>query len=109
MAEQIPLQLAGSPQAFRTSAAIDEYSAYLLFPVEKQLIAKHCRPGDRILDRLHTLYTSADFVIRQTESTGLKFLETMWLKMIGNDRVDKYFSPYLYYIFTKRGNQPPAR
>jgi ubiquinone/menaquinone biosynthesis C-methylase UbiE len=240
--EQIPLELAENLQAFKTSAAIDEYSAYLLFPEEKQLISKHYRPGDRILDLacgmgrttlrlhemgfsvtgidasevfintaqrrfpyldlrlgsydrieepieafshvliscngidyafpesqrvvalrecarvlkpggtliysshnikslhffspryrgrlrwkfrnslkafkqrayvvevgLHTLYTSADFVIRQTESTGLKFLETMWLKMIGNDRVDKYFSPYLYYVFTKRGNPPPAR
>jgi SAM-dependent methyltransferase len=235
--EQIPLELAENLQAFKTSEAIDEYSAYLLFPEEKQLVAKHYKPGDRVLDLacgmgrttlrlhemgfsvrgvdasevfiktaqsrfpyldlrvgsydrieepddsfshvliscngidyafpecqrvaalrecarvlkpggtliysshnikslhffspryrgrlgwkfrntlkafkpsayvvevgLHTLYTSVDFVIRQTESIGLQLLETMWLKMIGSDRVDKYFSPYLYYVFTKMGN-----
>ena len=242
MQEQIPLELDENLQAFKTSEAIDEYSAYLLFPEEKQLVAKHYKPGDTILDLacgmgrttlrlhemgfsvrgvdasevfiktaqrrfpyldlrvgsydrieepndsfshvliscngidyafpesqrvaalgecervlkpggtliysshnikslhffspryrgrlgwkfrntlkafkprayvvevgLHTLYTSVDFAIRQTENTGLQLLETTWLKMIGSDRVDKYFSPYLYYVFTKRGNQPPAR
>jgi ubiquinone/menaquinone biosynthesis C-methylase UbiE len=54
---------------------------------------------------LHTLYTSSDFVIRQTESFDLKFLEIMWLRMIGNDRVDSYFSPYIHYVFTKPFNQ----
>lgn len=242
MSEQVPRQLAENLQAFKTSTAIDEYSAYLLFPEEKQLVAKHYKPGDRILDLacgmgrttlrlhelgfvvrgvdaseifiktaqkrfpyldlrlgsydrieepddafshvliscngidyaypesqrlaalrecarvlkpggtliysshnlkslhffspryrdrlrwkfrnslrafqdrayvvevgLHTLYTSADFVIRQTESTGLKFLETLWLKMVGSDGLDKYFSPYLYYVFTKRDGQPLTR
>ena len=242
MSEQVPRELAENLQAFKTSTAIDEYSAYLLFPEEKRLIEKHYKPGDTILDLacgmgrttlrlhelgfavkgidasevfiktaqrrfpyldlrvgsydrieepndsfshvliscngidyafpesqrvaalrecarvlkpggtliysshnvkslhffspryrgrlrwkfrntlrafkpcayvvevgLHTLYTSVDFVIRQTESTGLKFLETLWLKMIGIDPVDKYFSPYLYYVFTKSGNQTPAR
>ena len=58
---------------------------------------------------LHTLYTSPEFVIRQTESFDLKFLEMMWFRMIGNDRFDKYFSPYSHYVFTKPDNQPHAR
>ena len=53
---------------------------------------------------LHTLYTSREFVIRQTEQVGLELLEIECLKMIGNARIDRYFSPYLYYVFTK-----PAR
>jgi ubiquinone/menaquinone biosynthesis C-methylase UbiE len=236
------LELAENLEAFKTSAAIDEYSAYLLFPEEKQLVAKYYQPGDKILDLacgmgrttlrlhelgfsvrgvdasevfiktaqrrfpyldfrvgsydridepndsfshiliscngidyafpesqrlaalsecarvlkpggtliysshnlkslhffspryrgrlawkirhtlkafkehayvvevgLHTLYTSVDFVIRQTESTGLTFVNTLWLRMIGIDPVDKYFSPYIYYVFTKRDNMTAAR
>jgi ubiquinone/menaquinone biosynthesis C-methylase UbiE len=54
---------------------------------------------------LHTLYTSRQFVVRQTESVGLKFLEMMWFRMIGNERIDRYFSPYIYYVFAKPANQ----
>lgn len=53
---------------------------------------------------LHTLYTSRDFVIQQTEKVGLRFLELTWLRMIGCEPVDRYFSPYLYYVFTKPTN-----
>jgi ubiquinone/menaquinone biosynthesis C-methylase UbiE len=54
---------------------------------------------------LHTLYASSDFVIRQTESVGLKFLEMIWFRMIGNERIDRYFSSYIHYVFTKPVNQ----
>jgi ubiquinone/menaquinone biosynthesis C-methylase UbiE len=50
---------------------------------------------------LHTLYTSREFVIRQTKQVGLELLEIVWLKMIGNAWIDRYFSPYYYYVFTK--------
>ena len=50
MSEQVPRELAENLQAFKTSSAIDEYSAYLLFPEEKQLVAKYYKPGDTILD-----------------------------------------------------------
>ena len=237
MSEQIPRELAENLQAFKTSEAIDEYSAYLLYPEEKRLFAKYYKPGDSVLDLacglgrttlllyemglavrgidasevfistakrrlpyldlrvgsyahieeldssfshvmislngidyafpesqreaalrecarvlrpggtfiysshnikslhffspryryrilwklrnglrafkdrayvmeegLHTLYTSREFVIRQTEKVGLALLEIVWLNMIGNALIDRYFSPYYYYVFKK-----PAR
>ena len=234
MSDQIPRELAENLQAFKTSQAIDEYSAYLLYPEEKRLFAKYYKAGDSVLDLgcglgrttlllyemglavrgidtsevfidtarrrlpyldlhvgsydhleeaassfthvmislngidyaypesqreaalrecarvlkpggtfiysshnikslhffspryryrilwklrnglrafkdrayvmeagLHTLYTSREFVIRQTEQMGLNLLEIVWLKMIGHERIDRYFSPYCYYVFTK--------
>ena len=234
MSETIPRQLAENIQAFKTPDAIDEYSAYLLYPEEKLLFAKYYKSGDSVLDLacgmgrttlllhemglsvrgvdlsevfidvakrrlpyldlrvgsyahieepdssfthvmislngidyaypesqreaalgecarvlkpggtfiysshnlkslhffspryryrilwkfrnslkafkdrawvveagLHTLYTSREFVIRQTEQMGLKLLEIVWLRMVGNARIDRYFSPYYYYVFTK--------
>jgi len=50
---------------------------------------------------LHTLYTSREFVIKQTEMVGLKFLEMVWFRMFGNGRIDSYFSPYIHYVFIK--------
>jgi ubiquinone/menaquinone biosynthesis C-methylase UbiE len=57
---------------------------------------------------LHTLYTSREFVIGQTEQAGLKFLEMVWFRMIGNERIDRYFSPYIHYVFTKSTSQVPG-
>ncbi len=54
---------------------------------------------------VHTLYTSPAYVIRQTESAGLKCLEMMWFRMIGNDRLDRYLSPYIHYVFAKPVSQ----
>lgn len=36
--------------AYRTDEAVDTYSFYWLFPVEKYLFSKYYRPGDRLLD-----------------------------------------------------------
>ncbi len=238
MSEQVPSPLAENLQAFKTPAAVDEYSVYRLDPEEKYLFAKYYKPGDRILDLacgmgrttlllhemglsvsgidasevfintakrrlpyldlrvgsydrieepdsafshvlisfngidyafpelqrlaalrecarvlkpggtliysshnikslhlfsprdrdrvlwklrnclrafkprayvleagLHTLYTSRGFVIGQTEQVGLKFLEMVWFKMIGNERIDRYFSSYIHYVFTKPASQ----
>lgn len=234
MPDQIPQELAENLQAFKTSEAIDLYSAYLLHPEEKRLFAKYYKPGESLLDiacglgrttlllhemglvvrgidasevfintasrrlpyldlrvgsydhieepdasfshvliscngidyafpepqrvaalrecarvlkpggtliysshnlkslhffspryrsrliwklrnslqafkdrayvletGLHTLYTSRQFVIAQTEQAGLQFRDLLWLRMIGNDRIDRYFSPYIHYVFTK--------
>jgi ubiquinone/menaquinone biosynthesis C-methylase UbiE len=57
---------------------------------------------------MHYLYTSREFVIRQTEQVGLKFLEMVWIKMIGNERIDRYFSPWLHYAFRKPAFQLPG-
>jgi len=35
----------------------------------------------------------------------LKLLEMTWVKKLGIDRFDKYFSPYIYYAFTKPAGQ----
>jgi ubiquinone/menaquinone biosynthesis C-methylase UbiE len=58
---------------------------------------------------VHTLYTSPAYVIRQTESAGLKCLEMVWFRMIGNDRLDRYFSPYIHYVFAKPVSQRQSR
>jgi ubiquinone/menaquinone biosynthesis C-methylase UbiE len=56
---------------------------------------------------LNTLYTSPKFVVRQTEDAGLGFLEMVSSRMIGNERIDRYFSPYIHYVFRKPLIQPP--
>jgi SAM-dependent methyltransferase len=52
-------------------------------------------------DGVHGCYASPEFVVRQTESFGLKLLELRWFRKIGLDRLDKYFSPYIHYVFRK--------
>jgi ubiquinone/menaquinone biosynthesis C-methylase UbiE len=52
-------------------------------------------------DGVHTLFASPEFVIRQTESFGLKLLEMRWFRKLGIDRFDRYFSPYIHYAFRK--------
>lgn len=58
---------------------------------------------------LHTFFASRQYVIRQTESVGLKFLELIWPRMIGIERIDRYFSPFNHYVFTKVTPQVPGR
>ena len=53
------------------------------------------------IDGLHTFYASPEFVVRQTESFGLKLLEMKWFRKLGRDRFDRYFSPYIHYAFRK--------
>jgi ubiquinone/menaquinone biosynthesis C-methylase UbiE len=57
---------------------------------------------------LHTLFTSREYVIRQTEQVGLEFIEIVWRRTIGNAWFDRYFAPYYYYVFRKpvRPNAP---
>lgn len=50
---------------------------------------------------VHAFYASPDFVIKQTEATGLKLVEMKGFSRIGNERLDIYFSPYVYYVFEK--------
>jgi ubiquinone/menaquinone biosynthesis C-methylase UbiE len=52
-------------------------------------------------DGMHGFYASREFVVRQTESFGLQFLEMRWLRKLEIDRLDRYFSPYIHYAFRK--------
>jgi ubiquinone/menaquinone biosynthesis C-methylase UbiE len=52
-------------------------------------------------DGVYSFYASPDFVVRQTEQVGLKLLEIKGFSKLGNGPVDRYFSPYLHYVFTK--------
>ncbi len=50
---------------------------------------------------MHTFYASPDFVVRQTEEVGLKLAEMKWSPKFKLDRVDRYFTPYIHYVFVK--------
>ena len=54
-----------------------------------------------IEEGVHTFYASPGFVLRQTEALGLKLLETKGFSDFGFKRIDKYFSPYISYVFVK--------
>jgi len=63
---------------------------------------KAFKDSDYLLeDGLYAFYASSDFVVQQTEGVGLKLLEVKWLSRCGLARVDRYFAPYLHYVFTK--------
>lgn len=53
-------------------------------------------------DGVHAFYASPEFVIRQTESIGVKLVEARGFSKITNERLDLYFSPYLHFVFRKR-------
>jgi ubiquinone/menaquinone biosynthesis C-methylase UbiE len=50
---------------------------------------------------IHMFYASPDFVIRQTEEAGLRLVQMRWSSKFNVDLVDKYFAPYIYYVFVK--------
>ena len=115
LSEQVPRELAENLQAFKTSTAIDEYSAYLLFPEEKQLVAKHYKPGDRILDlacgmgrttlRLHEL----GFVVRGVDASEI-FIKTaqrrfpyLDLRVGSYDRIDEPDDAFSHVLISCNG------
>ena len=49
----------------------------------------------------YTFYASRQYVIRQVRGLGLEFQETHWLRMTGLASIDRCFSLYLHYVFTK--------
>ncbi|MGB7547415.1 MAG: class I SAM-dependent methyltransferase [Terracidiphilus sp.] len=64
--------------------------------------ARAFKEWDYILeDGVHAFYATPDFVVRQTEELGLKLLETKGFSDCGVERLDRYFSPYVHYVFTK--------
>jgi ubiquinone/menaquinone biosynthesis C-methylase UbiE len=52
-------------------------------------------------DDVYSFYASAEFVVRQTETVGLRLMEMKWFRKVGVDRIDRYFSPFIYYVFEK--------
>lgn len=49
----------------------------------------------------YLLYTVPRYVTEQTESTSLQLLEICGFNRFRSKRIDRYFSPYLHYVFTK--------
>ena len=65
-------------------------------------ILKAYREAAYILeDGAHAFYASQKFVLQQTEEVGLKFLEMKWFHRYGIESIDRYFSPYIHYVFRK--------
>lgn len=53
---------------------------------------------------MHTFYASPDFVVRQTEEVGLRLMEMKWSAKLRPERIDRYFTPYIHYVFVKPGD-----
>ena len=63
---------------------------------------KAFREWDYIYEEgLYTLYGTPQLVVRQTEEVGLKLVEVKGFSRLGDGRLDRYFSPYITYVFTK--------
>jgi hypothetical protein len=66
----------------------------------------HCRHAFKenayILEGTEYLfYTVPEYVVRQTESVGLKFLEMKGFERFRSKGIDLFFSPYIHYVFEK--------
>ena len=55
-------------------------------------------------DGVYAFYASPGFVAGQTEAAGLKLVEMRGFCKLGTGRLDRYFSPYIHYVFTKPEN-----
>lgn len=55
-------------------------------------------------DGEYLFYSTPEYVVRQAEEVGLKLLEMKEFTRIGVNRLDRYLSPYLHYVFTKSHN-----
>ena len=52
-------------------------------------------------DGRYLFYASLEFVIRQAEAAGLKFLEMVGPRMSTTRRFNRYLSAHIHYVFTK--------
>ena len=50
---------------------------------------------------LYTFFASSEFVIFQTERAGFTFLELVGFGMSADQRIEKYSSPFIHYVFKK--------
>jgi ubiquinone/menaquinone biosynthesis C-methylase UbiE len=49
----------------------------------------------------HTFFASPDYVIRQTEKIGFRYLEMVGVRRLTNPLLNRVLSPYIYYAFRK--------
>ena len=52
-------------------------------------------------DGVTLFYATPKVVLQQTKAVGLRLVEVKWLPKYGIDAMDRHFSPYLQYVFTK--------
>ena len=53
---------------------------------------------------MHAYYAPPKIILCQIESVDLKLMEMQSFPKYGIERLDRYFSPYVYYVCTKPGN-----
>jgi len=53
---------------------------------------------------VRTFYASPEFVVHQTESAGFLFLEMVGFRMSRHNWITRYYSPYIYYAFSRHPN-----
>jgi ubiquinone/menaquinone biosynthesis C-methylase UbiE len=59
-------------------------------------------------DGLYALYASPEYVVQQTESAGLEFLEMVGFRVSNNWWYKRYFSSFIHYAFRKPHLQRPG-
>ncbi len=52
-------------------------------------------------DGVYAFYATPKYVARQTEALGVRLHETKGFTECGVEHIDRYFSPYFSYVFTK--------
>lgn len=52
-------------------------------------------------DGVYAFYAHPRIVLEQTKKLGLRLVEMRWFSFYGLKSVDRYFSPYIYYVFEK--------
>lgn len=82
-------------------------SPYYLFSVQRSVwriknIINYFKESNYIFDLAHhTFFASPEYIIKQTEKEGFKFIEMIGFQLSRNKHFNKYVSPYIHYVFKK--------